>query len=119
MIGVARIDEWDAVFVYSGYALRNRWVCGSECYAPMQYNKRAKQTHPYLIYTIFTHWGKFLASLHFIEHIPGCIDLYLANQGGMGDDLSHDPYVSGNFAVSAPPNVSNAKSEDLGWLGCP
>jgi hypothetical protein len=63
----------------------------------MQYNEQAKQTHPYLIYTAFTHWGKFLASLRFIEHIPGRIELYLANQGGMRDDLSHNPYVSGNL----------------------
>jgi hypothetical protein len=49
-----------------------------------------------LIYTAFTHWEKFLANLHFIEHIPGRIKLYLANQGGMGDDLSHNPYISGN-----------------------
>jgi hypothetical protein len=35
----------------------------------------------------------------------------------MGDDLSHDPWVSGNFEVLAPPKVSNVKSWSSGVVG--
>lgn len=38
----------------------------------------------------------------------------------MVDDLSDDPYVSGNLVASIPSKVSNARSPgDLGWLGNP
>lgn len=113
------VDEWDVSCVDSGYAPRKLWICESKCYAPIQYDGQAKQTHPYLIYTAFTHWWEFLASLRFIEYIPACIELYLANEGGMGDNLSHIPYVSGNFSAFAPPKVSNSNSGNLGWLGSP
>jgi hypothetical protein len=68
-----------------------------------------------LIYTAAL--GEVPASLPFIEYIPGCIELYLANQGGMEDDLSHDPYVSGNLEASALPKVSNVGSWRSGVVG--
>jgi hypothetical protein len=71
-----------------------------------------------LIYTAI-HWLRRVpASLFFDECIPECDVLYLANQGGMGDDLSHHPYVSGNLEASARSEVSNVRDPgDPGWLG--
>jgi hypothetical protein len=99
-----------------GYAMRIWWVCkGKFVCASNPVYKHAKQTHPHLIYTAA--FGEVPASLSFIECIPGCIELYLANQGGMGDDLSLDPYVSGNFEASAPPKVSTHGSWRSGVVG--
>lgn len=65
-----------------------------------------------------THWG-VLSSLSFIERIPQCIELYLANQGGMGDDLSHSPCVSGNLRPRHRQNCQTQDPEYLGWLDSP
>jgi hypothetical protein len=114
------INEWDASFVL--------WICGAvlACQpkqacsnVPMQYNKRAKRIHPYWIYTVAYSLGGVPSNLSFIERIPQCIELYLANQGGMGADLSHNPYVSGNFEAPAPPKLSTQDPEYLGWLDSP
>lgn len=48
----------------------------------------------------------------------GAFLLYLVESGRNGGDLSHNPYVSGNFEVFAPPGVSNVTYAGiLGRLG--
>lgn len=68
--------------------------------------KLPKQTLPSRYILMLSRWGEFLPATPAMS----AFQLYLAswaNQGGMGDDLSHSPYVSGSFEALALRKVSN------------